>query len=439
MRTAVDAKLLVFERRRARRLAVWNAALWAIGNGLASTTLVIYLARELHAERFGLGISLIVAAPQIAGLLRLGAPAMIGRLGNRKQFCLATFLVSALLLLALPWVCSPGRLPTPSWSLAALIGLWCLYHLLQYLATVALWSWIADLAARPIRGRFLGRRERWFVAGQAIAAIDAGLFVWGFTAVHPAIHGWMVYAIPACIGAGFMIAALAPLGLMPTAAMPSTIERSATLRSLLKPFGDSRFLRLLLFGCWFSFFNGVTQSAQNYYPMQILGISLFLSLALQTAMRLGQLTVSPRLGALADRLGNRPVMIVSQLLVAAGLLFFVAATRAQWPWFIGAWVLWIAYAGLNVCLPNLMLKLSPERSNTPYIAAFYAVTGLCYAASTIVGGALLDRYGTGSFDFYGIHLSFFAYVFVFGWATRSLGALVLTLVHEPRGRRGDER
>ena len=81
--------------------------------------------------------------------------------------------------MALPWVCSPGRLPSPGWSLVALIVLWCLYHLLQYLATVALWSWLADVAPRPIRGRFLGRRERWIVAGQAVAAIDAGLFVWG--------------------------------------------------------------------------------------------------------------------------------------------------------------------------------------------------------------------------------------------------------------------
>ena len=156
-------------------------------------------------------------------------------------------------------------------------------------------------------------------------------------------------------------------------------------------------------------------------------------------MRFGQLAVSPRLGALADRLGNRPVMIVSQLLVAAGLLFFVAATPAQWAWFIGAWVLWIAYAGLNVCLPNLMLKLSPEQSNTPYIAAFYAVTGLCYAASTIVGGALVDRCGTWTFFCFGSHWSFFACIFLLGWATRSLGALVLTLVHEPRGRRADDR
>ncbi len=120
-----------------------------------------------------------MAAPQITGLLRLGAPALIERLGGRKRFCLAAFLLSALLLLVLPWVCAPGRLPSPGWSLAALILLWCLYHLFQYLATVGLWSWLADVAPQPVRGRFLGWRERWFVAGEAAAAIAAGLFVWG--------------------------------------------------------------------------------------------------------------------------------------------------------------------------------------------------------------------------------------------------------------------
>jgi len=68
-------------------------------------------------------------------------------------------------------------------------------------------------------------------------------------------------------------------------------------------------------------------------------------------MRIGQWGVSPWIGRLADRLGNRPVMIVSQLLVAAGLLFFALATPQHWAWLIGAWVLWVAYAGLNVCLP----------------------------------------------------------------------------------------
>ncbi len=463
------ANLTIRERRRARRLAIWNGAIWALGNGLASTTLLIYFARELHAELLGLSIGFLVAMPQIVGLLRLGAPAMINRLGNRKQFCLATFLLGALVLLALPGICAPGRLPSPATSRWALILLWCLYHLLQYLGMVGLWSWMADVASLPIRGRFLGLRERWLVAGQAASAVAAGLFVWGVSQNYPKIPPWVPYGMMAALGAVFMIAALVPLILMPVAetdkASVSRVsqchpkqnechpERSegsqksrrffASLRMtsslyrlpLLRPFVDTRFLRLLAFGCWFSFFNGVTQSAQNYFPMQILGASLFLSLAMPTVMRLGQLGISPWIGALADRFGNRPVMIVSQLIVAAGLLCFAVASPARWGWFMGAWVLWIAYAGLNVCLPNLMLKLSPERSNGRYIAAFYAITGLCYAVSTIVGGVWVDQYRCEVFSLPGgCEIGFFPCLFFFGWAARSLGAALLLLVIEPTDR-----
>lgn len=52
-------------RRRAIRRSYLNAILWALGNGLASTTLVVYLALELGAA--GLGISLLLAAPALVG------------------------------------------------------------------------------------------------------------------------------------------------------------------------------------------------------------------------------------------------------------------------------------------------------------------------------------------------------------------------------------
>jgi MFS family permease len=436
-----DRPLAVCQRRRARRLAYWNAALWGIGNGLTSTTLVVYLAQQLGAPRIGLAVSLILAARHVVGLLRLGTPALIGRLADRKRFCLGTYLASGLVLFGLPFAAAPGVLSSAGASLAALVVLWCLYHLLEYLGTIALWSWLADLAPLRIRGRFLGRRELWMTGGVAVAMLDAGLFAWGWQDLHPLAPKWIAYAIPAGLGACFLVASLVPLMLMPRAATSPTVCRGATLRAMLAPFADARFLRLLLFGCWFSFFNGVTQSAQNLYPIQVLGISLFLSLAVQTGMRCGQMGVSPWLGGLADRLGNRPVMMFSLLVVATGPLFFLVATPEQWWWFIGAWVVWIAYAGLNVCLPNLMLKLSPRDSNTPYIATYYTATGLCYAASTIAGGELFDRLQDATFVLFGGALvwDFYQVSFLMGWATRSLGVLLLLLVVENPGPRAERQ
>lgn len=147
-------------RRRGRALAYWNGSLWAAGTGLASSPLVIYLAMEFGAVRVGLGISLIKAAPHLAGLLRLAAPAMIGRLADRKRFCLGSFFLSIVLLVALLLAAAPCWGLSPGVVLATVVLLWCLYHLMEYLGAVALWSWFADLAPIRVRGQFLGRRER---------------------------------------------------------------------------------------------------------------------------------------------------------------------------------------------------------------------------------------------------------------------------------------
>ncbi len=172
------------EHRRAVRMAYWNGALWAIGNGLASSPLVLYLVMEYRVSGLGVGIALVLAAPHLVGLLRLAVPLVMDRCGGRKPFCLATCLLSGLALLGLPVAAAGGRLSAGR-SLAALILLWCACQLLEYLSLVALWSWLADLVPRPVRGHFIGRRECWMAAGQAAAMLASGLFMWGWTRMHP--------------------------------------------------------------------------------------------------------------------------------------------------------------------------------------------------------------------------------------------------------------
>ncbi|MGD0655504.1 MAG: MFS transporter [Thermoguttaceae bacterium] len=427
--------LPISQRRWAWKMAYWNAALWAIGNGLTSTTLVIFLALELGAKNLGLGIGLVLAMPQMLGLLRLSAPVLIGRIADRKTFCLGTFLCSGLLLFCLPLAAAPSMLRSAGMSLAALVILWTLHHLMQYLGTIALFSWLADVAPLRIRGRFFGFRQRWLVAGEAIGALACGLFSYWWMENHAESLRWIGYAIPAGLGAWFMIAAIVPLWMMPKAEKVVHKRPAIDWKSLARPFTDSRFLRLLLFGCWFSFSTGLTQTMQTTFPAQVLHVALLTMLAVQTAMRLGQLSISPALGRMIDRVGNKAVMLFCLVLTVQGPLFYFFSTPQEPWWFVGAWIMWIAYAGLNIGLPNLMLKLAPGQTNTPYIAAYFTVTGLCYAANTILGGWLFDRYGNSTFEFFlGGSLDYNQWIFLIGWAARCLGIMALLLVIEPENK-----
>jgi hypothetical protein len=426
--------LSVVQRRRVRRLAYRNAAIWALGNGLANSWLLLWFAMDLGAWRIGLGLSLIRAAPHLAGLLRLGAPAMIGRLAGRKTFCISAYLASTVVLGALPVLTVPGWLPSAGATLAVLVGLWCTYHLLEYLGTVALWSWLADLVPQRVRGRFLGRRERWMLIGQALGMVASGALDYAWRAAVPptGMFRWLGYAVPLAAGTLLMACSVWPLARVPAVATGRIIRAGADLRAMLAPLSDWRLWRLLAFGCWFSFFNGLTLPVQDSYLKKALGLALFVPLVLQVMLRIGQLAVSPWIGRMADRHGNRLVMGLSvPLIAAAPLCYFVATPSEPW-WIVGAWMLWIAYVGINVGLPNLLLKVSPRGANTTYIATYYAVNGLALAASTIAGGLLFDALGGRWFYVPGLgSQDYWHAAFVGSWIARSLGLLVLWVVVEP--------
>ncbi len=71
-----------------------------------------------------------------------------------------------------------------------------------------------------------------------------------------------------------------------------------------------------------------------HFPDQVLGISLLAMLSVQTTMRLGQLSISPALGRMTDRIGNKSVMLFCLVLTAQGPLFYFFSTpQAPW-WFV---------------------------------------------------------------------------------------------------------
>src|SRR5689334_15577261 len=134
--------LTVVDRRIGRSKAYANATIWAIGNGLVSTTLIVYLAHELGASNADLGW--IIAAPQFAGVLRVMTPWLLGCVERRKTLCIGLYVLSAVLLAALPWLAVAPKSTIETGTnvgLTFLVVLWSAYHLAEFVATVALWAW----------------------------------------------------------------------------------------------------------------------------------------------------------------------------------------------------------------------------------------------------------------------------------------------------------
>jgi len=246
---------------------------------------------------------------------------------------------------------------------------------------------------------------------------------------------WIGFAALATAGAIVMLLAVWPLAKMTDTPSPSGIgSRSprTRLREIFIPFADVSFRRLLYYGCWFSFANGIADTAVRVYQISILQITYAEKRILDSSSRGIQSLVMPWAGNQVDRRGNVFVLVISQGFVAAALLFFLIATpEARW-WVIGAYVCWIAYAGTNVAMPNLMLRLSEPECSTAYSAAWFASTQLAYALSALVGGVLFDQMSVHWKPFYlgTWQIDHFAALLLGGFLLRSLGMLWAAKIRE---------
>ena len=431
MGVGAHVRLTAASRRRGLWLAHVNAALWSAGVSLTSGSLIVYFALDLEAT--GVKLGLIFALPAIVGVLRLVAPWAIQWLGSKRRACLAFSAVSYLVLALLPGVALVGTSDPPT-ALALMIGLLCGHQLLEYIGNVAFWSWMADLVPRRLRGRYFARRQIIQLAVAIPTLLAGGAFADHWREAHAETLLWG-YAIPNGLGAALLIASLVPLWMMPDTGAGQLARLGITWDTLRAPFRDWRFGRLVLFGCWLAAANGLTGAAQGAYPKQVLGLGLVALQWMRITMRGGQMGVAGWAGRFSDRYGNQPMMILCQTVVATSMCFFLLATPEHAYWLFGAYVAWSFYAGLNIGLPNLMLRLAPDgqqQDNSGYIALYFAASGACYAASSVLGGWLFDvlttdgTYSIGAFD-----VTHYQIMFALGLVARSLAVVWLVLLIEP--------
>lgn len=419
------------------RLTLLNAVFWALGNGLVSTTLVTYLALELGAR--GVAIAWIAAAPRFAGVLRLAAPSILRAAADRgvgrKAVCLAAFAASVAVLPLAPaavWdapAVSDGRALTG--RIVLLVSAWCLYHLLEYVAVVALWSWIGDLYPPRLRSQLLGRRESCLSVGRLVGVGVSILLAAAWAGLLPGAPRWAPLAASASVGAALMALSLVPLALTTAMASRPSAAPQSPWRSLRRALAESGYRRLIVFNCWLSAANGLTGAAQGMYPFRVLGMQYEQLQSLRAAMWGGQAALAPVAGNWIARFGPRRVITTAQLLVACGpLCFLLAAPGSSW-WIAVAFALWVAYAPINIGLDTLKLGLGDPKNNAPYLAVYHALGDLSNGLTMLAGGLLYDLLAAGDQR----ALRVYASLFLAGWLLRLLAVPLAARLAEP-SRRG---
>jgi MFS family permease len=150
-------------------------------------------------------------------------------------------------------------------------------------------------------------------------------------------------------------------------------------------------LFLLYFGVW-AFGVNLSSPFFNLYLLDNLALDLSwvtLYNALGTAANLLMFLVW---GKLADRIGNRPILLLDGALVAITPLFWLgtgATSVSVWLWFPLLHLLsGGTIAAIDLCINNLQLAIAPVQHHTKYFATTAAIGGVFGAMGALGGGWL---------------------------------------------------
>jgi MFS family permease len=416
-------KILKSAIRRSLKASTLDGAFSSIFENIAKGVLVSNFLMGLGAGAFEVG--LLTSIPMLAQLLQPVGAYLSEKTRSRHAYCLWIFGAARLLWL-IPaggiFMFSHDLLTARSLCLITL-GVLSASNILEAIGGASWMSWMAAIVPGKLRGRYFGLRRSlssltalltiplggWLVSqwlggeieGYGIALIIAvvmGLISLGFQSYMSDVNPQTAKppAQPA------LEPALEPAIKSLTAAV-SELEAPAIAPSLTPSLTPSlkcrNFLILLLFlGVW-TFSVNLSAPFFNFYLLDSLHLDVQW-VTLYNSLRFGAFFLAIILwGRLADRIGNRPVLLLNCLL----------ASTLPWMWsYVDGSVaaLWLAlpllhfaqgstFAALDLCIANIQLELAPRAQQSAGFARAAAIMGVAGALGTTAGGYLAELAAVG--------------------------------------------
>ena len=420
---------------------------WFFGSVWWTTTsgepLTVF-AQGLGASNFDFG--LLAALPFIASLASLAGSLLSEWTGHKKLIFLASLYVQRLMWVVIAiaplWMIGQGgRRASPS-ALHLFLVLAFLSYAAGAVGGPAWLSWMAELVPRRINGKYFSGRRQWGILSGIPAAILAGWILDRCGAGDAPL-------LLRCCGLLFLASAICGLAdihlfqYVPASRAAPQAGRQL-LHGLRKPLADARFLNFSGFVAMLTFavsFFG--QFATLYLLERVRMSNLGTQMVLVVAPMVAQLLVLGAWGAAADRMGKRPLLVLSSIgLVPVALAWCLVTPGAVWLAYLLSGLGAALWTGIEVANMNLVLEASggaPGRrcGGCSYAAVNSVIINIAGCAGGLVAGGVAQLLSNwhwqplASFKTF----SFYDVLFVASAILRLASAVVfIPLLHEPAAR-----
>ena len=383
------------EPERSMRYSYAEGACVAIAARINTGPLCTQVALLLGARALHLGW---LAALGSLATLGSAVTAVFGhRLRSRRAYILLTALVGRSLWL-LPAALLLTRTPDRA-QLGVFLAVAFLAQALVHMAHNGWQSWITDLVPSARRGRFFGVRNAVAQVAEMAAAYAAGRWYdLGVAAGRPRATASLIYGVGA-VAAALAMYCFARQWEPPVHRAPNAIP-SAGWRVAWR---DRAFRRLLIFcAAWAGAIGLVgpywVAHMINYLKMSQATIAVY-PLLFGAASLISQ----PLWGRIADRVGQRPVMVFTMAyIVFLPLMWMPARPGALGFIWLDAAISGVMWPGFNLALFNLLLGTAPRSGRSAGFALHSIACGAAAFGAGLAGGLVAHKLEGREWTFLGM-------------------------------------
>ena len=370
--------------RHAIRLCVWDGVLRVMGLSLTQGVFVAGFAAALGADERAMGI--LGAMPAAGQLLQVVSAQLIHSAGGRKRVFIAVTLGSALIwsviaVIAFTMMPSPGLV----WLFVLLYGInaGCVAT-----RSIAWFDWIRDLIPARLRGRFFGVRNRAVLLAGIVLSVPGAFLV---DRLGRENEGWAsrAYALPFAAAVVFIALSLLITRRIEEPAMTRLASGGMWRTAVRNAWASGPFRRYFFYRLYFNFSVSLVGSLLTFYLLKELTYSKTFVATLGVVSTLLAASTIMLWGRLADRVGNRPAMLIAYAIKIVWIGLWVFVTRDSRLLLIVIHVLSAHAPGSALLHQNMLLKLVPDQGSAAAMAMFNAFSRTAAVVGPIVGGLLV--------------------------------------------------
>ncbi len=374
----------------------------AVFSNVTGGVLLTNFLLELGASSTEIG--LLASIPMLANLMQPIGAYFSEQTTSRHNYCLWVYGISRSLWVGLAiaiWQIGRSHDAPDLLITIALVVATCSYFL-GALGSAPWLSWVAALVPRALRGRYFGRRNSAANLTNLLAVPLMGLAISQWRG--GSIEGYGVVLILG-IGAGlvslwfqnFMVDINPQTG-QRCAGTLTISESSAPTLPAIDFWQDLNFLKFLLYFTVWTFSVNLSAPFFNVYLLDELNLNISQVTIYNSLSAGANLLLLLWWGKLADRIGNRPILLgVGIIFAVFPVLWLVTGNNSVSVW------LWLPLlhvmaggtsAAIDLCSNNLQLDIAPSRHQSSYFGIAAAFAGVSGALGTTVGGFWI-QFGAG--------------------------------------------